>query len=446
MKEREAAIEIVKTLQKNGHQAVFAGGCVRDAIMNMPVNDIDIATDATPAQVEAIFTKTIPVGKQFGVIIVQANSFEFEVATFRNDIGSDGRRPGAVEFSSMEEDAKRRDLTINSIFLDPVTGELFDFVGGEEDIANKRIRFVGDPKKRIEEDFLRILRAVRFKSRFEDFSMEASASMAILMLKHKLKQNVSIERIKAELDKMLLTKKPSRAFETMRELKLLDVILPDLARLVGNKHSAKWHQEGDVWQHTMIVLDNTREMTDDLNTLWSALMHDFGKPATARDNGKGDISNHGHDDLGAELSDMILNRFKASNKDREEIVWLVAQHMRIKNAHKMRKAKLFRLVDHDSIEKLITLGTADSMASQAIDPALNTDKFAWKEFLMKIKEERGFKLPEPLLDGTKLIVLGFTPGPAFKNILEKVRSAQLDGKLTNRKEAEEFVKKNFSVE
>lgn len=243
MTAKDAALQIISTLQKAGFEAVLAGGCVRDELMGLEPHDFDVASNATPDEVISLFDKTIPVGKQFGVVRVLIDGIETEVATFRSDSKeSDGRRPDSVEFSSMEEDAKRRDLTINGLFLEPFSGKIFDFVGGQEDIKNKIIRFIGDPKERIDEDRLRVLRVIRFAARF-DFTIDKNTLRAIKLNAHRI-HDVSMERIKDEFDKMLKQERPSEAILLLKETGLLNETLPELLPLWDTPQSTKWHKEG----------------------------------------------------------------------------------------------------------------------------------------------------------------------------------------------------------
>jgi putative nucleotidyltransferase with HDIG domain len=444
----KSATHICQVLQDNGFQALLAGGCVRDGFfVGNEVHDIDIATNATPDQVEALFPKTIPVGKAFGVIIVVHDEEQFEVATFRTDHGTDGRRPQSVEFSSAEEDAKRRDLTINGIFEDPVSRKILDFVGGVNDIRHKVIRFIGDPKERIEEDLLRMLRVARFAAKFHTFVIARDTKEAVQENAHRLADGaVSGERIKAELDKMLSLDKPSRAINILHDLNLLEVVLPEIAAMIGVEHSRKWHQEGNVFEHSMMVLDETANCTDDVACRWAALFHDAGKPKTAAINKRGDISNNGHEFVSAKMVEEVFkDRFKASNKEIEKVSFIAREHMKVKQVRKMRKHKVWDLVDNEFIDDLILVSAADSSISVADDPLAEPDKLGWVTFLSQWERERGFKKPQALITGADLIEKGLKPGPRFKEILGRVAKDQLDGKLSNREEALEFLRKTFKI-
>lgn len=441
MTEKMTAQKIVSQLKNAGFQAVFAGGCVRDMMMGVEAHDIDIATSATPDQVEKLFKRTVPVGKQFGVIIVLMDDFEFEVATFRMDSkGSDGRRPDSVEFSGMEEDAKRRDLTINGLFLDPLTDEVFDFVGGRDDLDKEVIRLIGNPQERIDEDRLRLMRVVRFAARF-GFHIESETFTVVEKNAHRA-NDVSAERVKAEMDKMLLTSKPSTAFVLMHETGLLRHTLPEVDCLWSSPQSPKWHSEGDVGTHTMMVLDATRKRTSDLDTLWAALLHDVGKPGTMGLSAEGNINNHGHDKLGAEMTEEVMRRLKASNDQRETVVALVADHMKAGEVKKMKKSTLRRFVAKKHFSKLVDLIEADCEGSIPADKNREDKKFDGVNFLKEFAAtfEEPTKLPDPLVTGKDLLVMGMKPGPEFGVLLRRVSEEQLEGNLSNREEALEFVK------
>jgi len=442
MTEKQVATRICQELQDAGHQAVFAGGCVRDMLLDIEPHDIDIATSASPDEVEELFDRTTAVGKQFGVVVVQQGGAEFEVATFRTDgESSDSRRPDSVEFSSMEEDAKRRDFTINALFFDPVSKEIHDFVGGEKDMAARRLRFVGDASSRIAEDHLRILRAFRFAARF-DMTLDPRTGEALGSMGKNL-TGVSAERIKAELDKMLAADRPSVAFKMMQEFGLLEAILPEVAALDGEQHSARWHSEGDVFVHTMMVLDATARRTDDIATRWAALLHDTGKPATAGLNKRGDIANYGHEFVSEKLAHEVLSRLKAPTKQIDKVAFLCREHMRVKNVGKMKRFKVRRLAAHEHIWSLVDLAMADGESSHAADPAMDANKGAWKDTLMELDREVGLGLPRPVLTGDDLKEMGFKPGPVFKQILDKVQEKQLEDLVLTTDDAKAFVLKRF---
>jgi len=424
------AVYIIEKLNKFGFKSFICGGCVRDMLLSHEPKDIDIVTSALPDQIEAIFEKTIPVGKQFGIIIVLIDEEEFEVASMRNDGNYiDGRRPDSITFSTPEEDASRRDFTINGLFFNPLNNEIIDFVGGKADIEAKKIRFIGNAQERIEEDRLRILRAIRFTAKL-GFSIDNDTLSIIKTNAHRI-NDISAERIKNELDKMMMTEKPSIAFEMLHSVGLLKYILPEVDCLWDCEQSKKWHMEGSTGIHTMLVLDNTRKMTDDLNTLWSALLHDIGKPATSKINEDGNISCHGHDKLGAEMTLNILIRMKASNVEKDEVTVLVKDHMNVGSAIDMKKSTLRRLCAQPHFNKLMVLFEADCLSSFPEDPDRNNDKLDGVKFLKEFAIKMGDRivLPTPFITGKHLIDLGLKPGPKFKDILTSIMDMQLEGEV-----------------
>jgi poly(A) polymerase len=429
------AIKIIQTLNEHGFSAYFAGGCVRDMLMGLEPHDIDIATSATPDEVEKVFPRTIPVGKQFGVIVVLIGDEQFEVATFRTDGNyTDGRRPEGVTFSTPEEDAKRRDLTINGMFFNPLTNEVLDFVGGKEDIKNRTIRFIGNSHERIEEDRLRMLRAVRFGCKF-GFDFNVDSLMLIEYNAHRI-LDVSKERIKSELDKMLVLEKPSRAIKILHNIGILKYILPEVESLWGCEQSPNWHSEGDVFVHTMMVLDNTRKMTDDLVTLWAALLHDIGKPATSVRKEDGNISCHGHDKLGAEMALELMIRLKFSNEEKELITSIVRDHMRVGSVDIMKKSTIRKLVAQKHFDSLLKVFEADCISSIPAKKSIEDMKLKGvmfiKDFISNPDNVR--VLPKPFITGSHLIKLGMKPGPLFKEILNVIMDKQLEGEITSEEE------------
>lgn len=431
-------LTILKTLHEAGYEAVIAGGAVRDKLLGLTPHDFDIATSATPMEVEELFEKTLPHGKAFGVVVVMMPGMDpYEVATFRED-GEylDGRRPSTVEFSNMEEDAKRRDFTINAMFWNPLKDEVIDLVGGKEDLKNKVLRFVGDPEERIIEDKLRLLRAVRFAVKF-DFTMEEETFKAVTANAPKVAAVVSAERIQEELTKLFMLGKPREALDLLLATGLLHEVLPEVEALVNTPQNPKWHPEGSVFQHTIMVMEAL-----DVNTsllVWSALLHDIGKPETTFVDEEGVIKATGHENVGAELAEKMLRRLKFSNFFVGAVKALVADHMRVKYCVEMRKSKLKKLLAQENLLELKLLGKADSEAS--------TGMLEWYEFLKKAEEtfEPEEIRPDPLITGAHLIKLGFTPGPLFKEILDNVSTRQLEEELTTETEALEFVTANWSI-
>lgn len=476
---KEKAIQIIKRLQDKGFEAVFAGGCIRDMLMDIEPKDYDIATSALPKQIKNIFPKTIPVGENFGVIIVVEGGEHFEVATFRTDHGSDGRRPNDVSFTSMRNDALRRDLTINGIFFDPISGEMFDYVDGKKDIKGKTIRFIGDPNDRIKEDNLRILRAIRFFSKSYDWFITMDTVSAIKLHK-KLLLDVSAERIREELEKMLLLPIPSIAFRSMLNLGVLEVILPELAKLDSISQNPKWHSEGskirrkiygengrkyilgpiedfnskdnlksknyvviekgNAFTHTMLAIDTARKVSDDPIVIWATLLHDIGKGEPDVDlNGK--LVFYDHDEKGEIIADEMLRGLKFSNEDRITITNIVKNHMRVKHLPEMRRAKVRLLMTEDYFDKLLLVSDIDSRSSIHEDYASNLGKRAFVKFAEKFKDSFGDEpiMPKPLINGKDLIDLGLKPSAKFKTILKEIEEAQLDGTITSREEALKYL-------
>ena len=440
---RQTAIQIVKTLQDAGHQAVFAGGCVRDSILGLEPKDFDIATSATPDQVEALFTRTVPVGKSFGVVRVLRGEFEFEVATFREDAKTgDGRRPDSVSFSTMEADAKRRDLTINALFEDPITGEIFDFVDGQRDLMTKTVRFVGDPNERIEEDALRMLRAVRFAVKF-GATLSQKASLAISDNAWRV-EVLSGERIFDEMTKILRLHKPRSWMTFMWSSGLMGRILPEVSHLMVCEQGAPFHCEGNAFEHTIRVLEALpSDASDEL--LWGALLHDIGKPRTSAPskNNPGSFSFHGHDNVGAEMAIVMLrDRFKTSSDFTFTVSELVRRHMQMHTLHEMKMHTARRLLAEPFIEDLMKLSVADESGC-LIDPAARVELAfpKWQKRVAEIRAqfvEMGTPLvPGCLVTGRDLIDAGFKPGPLFKVALNKVHDDQLNGLIATKEEAVE---------
>lgn len=434
--EFEIAKRIVIDLQLAGFTAVFAGGCVRDRLLGVEPKDYDIATNATPDDIEYIFDKTIPVGKSFGVIVVVRDGIEFEVATFRGDGEySDGRRPDDVTFytedgiDGMKADAARRDLTINGMFYDPVEDKLYDFVGGRTDLEEMRIRFIGEAHKRIEEDKLRMMRAIRFALRL-DFGLDTTASNAIRENAHLINQ-VSNERIKDELCKMFSINARD-AIVWMGNLNILPQILPEIHVMKGCEQPAEYHPEGDVFVHTCMALEHLpKDASQEL--IWATLLHDVGKPPTQTFEDR--IRFNGHDQVSVELSEKILKRLKFSNKFIEHVLPLVGNHMRWMALKEMRKSKLKRFLALDNFEDHKALHYADCMASH--EDVSNLDFVAGLHF-----EPEQIR-PERLLTGKDLLEMGFKQGPEMGVIFRAVEEHQLNELINTREEAIEYVVNHF---
>ncbi|MGA2923358.1 MAG: CCA tRNA nucleotidyltransferase [Candidatus Sulfotelmatobacter sp.] len=443
---------IIETLRQHGFQAYLVGGCVRDVLLKRQPADYDVATSATPAQVMEIFPDTYAVGAQFGVVLVplpesQRESYTqnappkskaVEVATFRSDLGySDGRRPDEVRFSQdPREDVARRDFTINGMMLDPVSGEVLDFVGGQRDLNAGIIRAIGDPACRFAEDKLRMLRAVRFAARF-DYTIEAETLAAIQRLAPEI-QVVSRERVRDELTRMLTEGHPRRAFLLLDETGLLKKVLPEISALKGVQQPPEFHPEGDVFAHTLLLLENLPEPCP--STLaWGALLHDVGKPATFRV-APDRIRFDGHVEVGVKMAEQICERLRLSNHDTAQVLALVDNHMRFGHVTRMKESTLKKFLRLPGFDEHLALHRADSLASHG---NLSTYEFLLKK-LTEIPPER--IRPAALITGDDLIAAGYHPGPRFREILEAVEDLQLEGRLLSRDAAFEFVKSAFPIQ
>ena len=427
MNSRDIAISILRTLHAAGHEAWLVGGCVRDELRGAVPKDFDIATDARPEQVEAIFPKTIGVGKSFGVMLVLEGGGQFEVATFRAESGyTDGRRPDSVTFGDAEADALRRDFTINGIFLNPVTNELRDWVCGEADLKAGVLRTIGDPAERFGEDHLRLLRAVRFAAQL-DFQIEPATFAAVQQHAENINR-VSAERIRDELLKLFRPPHAARGLDLLRDSGLLAHVLPEMMLTIGCEQSPEYHPEGDVYKHIRLMLD---KMPGDApaELPWTILLHDIAKPATASVGEDGRIHNYGHDKLGAEMAEVILVRLKFPRKQIDEIVFTVREHMHLAVAPKMRKAKLRRMLLRPTFELELEQHRIDCLGSHAkldIYNFLRAEQAALEEMPALIK---------PLVTGLDLIELGIKPGPPMGKLLNEIRDHQLAEELSTREEA-----------
>jgi poly(A) polymerase len=444
MDARILANRICRTLREAGHQAYLVGGCVRDILLKREPADYDVATDATPDRVQQLFPHSLAVGAQFGVIIVTDDSdsrdaAQVEVATFRSDIGyADGRHPDRVVYStSPQEDVQRRDFTINALLLDPETKEVLDFVGGQRDIQTGIIRAIGRPLDRFREDKLRMVRAVRFAARFR-YAIEAGTFSAILKLAPEIHQ-VSAQRLRDELTKVLTEGAARRAFELLDETRLLPELLPEIARMKGVEQPPQFHPEGDVWTHTLLMLEKLPQPCSP-TLAWGVLLHDVGKPPTfKRPSGPNDrIRFDEHAEVGTRIAEEICRRFRFSNDDTEQIGALVANHMRFKDVAEMKPSTLKRFVRLDRFDEHLELHRIDSSSSHG-----NLENYKRvRRFLAETPPEQ--VRPARLITGQDLIELGYRPGPEFRKIIEAVEEAQLDGRLNSKERALEFVRESFS--
>lgn len=429
---KQAAVEIVKELRRAGHEAYFAGGCVRDLLMGREPHDIDIATSARPEEVMRIFARAVPVGLKYGVVLVLRDRLQFEVTTFRREGPYlDGRHPSSVTFATAREDAERRDFTINGLFYDPLAERVIDFVGGARDIEAGVIRAIGDAGQRFEEDKLRMMRALRFAARF-GFRLEPGTWKAISERAGRIAE-VSRERVRDELIKMLSEGGAALGFRLLSESRLLEAILPEVAAMRGVPQPQDFHPEGDVFTHTLILIDMLESPSTAL--AFGALLHDVGKPPTFSVRER--IRFDQHSEVGAELARRICRRLRLSNQEVEEVEELVRDHLRFINVKQMRESTLKRFLRKPNFQDHLELHRLDCLASHG-----NLEN--WYFCRQKLAELTGEQIAPPrLITGYDLIALGFEPGPLFREMLSAVEDAQLEGRISTREEALELVKREF---
>jgi poly(A) polymerase len=425
--QRQLAEFVIHRLREAGHQALLAGGCVRDLLLGRPAKDYDVATSARPEEVVGLFPKALTVGAAFGVVVVVEDGLEVEVATFRREGGySDGRHPDAVAFTDAREDALRRDFTINGMFLDPDTGEVVDYVGGRADLKAGIIRAIGDPRARFAEDHLRMLRAVRFAAEL-GFEIDRATAAAVGELAPRI-VSVSGERVSAELERILTALPAGRrkGLELMHDLGLMAVILPEIQAMQGVEQGPTVHPEGDVLTHTILCVGELREPTFELAL--SALLHDLGKPGTAvtRDGRK---TFYGHEKVGEDMAAEICGRLRLSTLQTRRVTWLVRSHMRLMHYDEMREATLKRLFADEGFEELAELWRADCLASGGTAEPYEALMARWRA--LGEEEVR----PQPLVSGHDLIGMGFQPGPCFREVLDQVYDAQLEGRAGTKDDA-----------
>lgn len=432
MPARDAALELARRLEAAGHEALFAGGCVRDKLLGHEPEDYDIATSAVPSEVLGLFPGSNEVGAHFGVVIAKHGGHHIEIATFRTD-GSyrDGRRPESVTFSTPQEDARRRDFTINGLFEVPETGEVIDYVGGLADLDAGIIRAIGDAAARFTEDGLRLLRAVRFAARI-GFTIEPATDAALRDCA-KLLDRISPERIRDEFSKILTSPRRRAGVEHLVETGIIRHFLPELLPTIGCDQPPEWHPEGDVFTHTMIMLDMLAPDAP-IELCLAVLLHDIAKPPCRTVDPDGRIRFNGHDALGAEMAETILRRLRYPNHVIDEAVAMVARHMQFMNVRKMRVARLKRFMAVPTFEREMELHRVDCASSNGF-----TDNY---EFLQAREAEFAAEplIPPPLVTGRDLIKLGLTPGPRFKEILEAIQTEQLEGRILEREPALEYLR------
>ena len=453
---KQQAAEIVRKLRAQGHQAYLAGGCVRDLLLGRKPADYDVATDAIPQQVMQIFPQTYAVGEQFGVVLVPdtreaaavpaggataapARQGErrnaVEVATFRSDAGySDGRHPDQVHFTKdAREDVQRRDFTINGMMLDPATGEILDFVGGREDLKAGIIRAIGDPERRFAEDKLRMLRAVRFAARF-DYQIDPATLAAIKKSAPQIHQ-VSCERVRDELTRMLTEGRARRAFELLDTSGLLREVLPEIAAMKGVEQPPQYHPEGDVFVHTLLLLEKLPPNAS-MTLAWGALLHDVGKPPTFRV-APDRIRFDSHVEVGVRMAAEICRRLRFSNHETDQILALVDNHMRFGDVQRMKQSTLKKFLRLPAFNEHLELHRIDCLSSHG---QLDSYEYS-REQLRSIPPEA--IRPTPLITGRDLIDAGYELGPGFKEILTAIEDAQLEGRLATREAAMEYVRSEF---
>ncbi|WP_263381867.1 CCA tRNA nucleotidyltransferase [Granulicella arctica] len=444
-----AALNIARTLRNAGHQAFFAGGCVRDLLLGLTPKDFDVATSALPRQVQALFPRTFSVGAHFGVVIVCTDEDQStEVATFRHDGAyTDGRRPDAVRFSTdPREDVLRRDFTINGMLLDPVAYDehhdaaaaTLDFVHGREDLAAKMVRAIGKPILRFTEDKLRMLRAIRFAARL-GFDIDP-ATMAAIQQQASAITQVSNERIRDELTKMLTEGHARRAMELLDQSGLLAEVLPEAVKMHGVQQPPEYHPEGDVWVHTMLLLEQLPP-NPTATLAWGALLHDIGKPATYRapDPGKSNdrIRFNGHVEVGVRIAEAVLARLRFSNEETAQIVALVQNHMRFGDILQMKQSTLKRFLRLPKFDEHLALHWLDCSSCHG---NLKLYDFAKQQYEAEPEEHTR---PAWFITGRNLIAAGYRPGPQFKPMLEAAEDAQLEGSIHTSEEALELIRTQF---
>jgi poly(A) polymerase len=425
---------ICETLRRNGYQALLVGGCVRDLLLGREPADYDVTTDATPEQVMALFPESVAVGAQFGVILIPRDGTKVEVATFRSDVGySDGRHPDRVVYSkTAQEDVQRRDFTINGLLMHHDTGKVLDYVGGQADLKTKVIRAIGEPDRRFTEDKLRMMRAVRFAARF-GFEIESETFRAIRRHASEIQQ-VSPERLREELTKMLTEGAARQAFELLDETWLLQQVLPEIAAMKGVEQPPQFHPEGDVWIHTRMMLEGLP--ADASATLaWGVLLHDVGKPPTfqsAAETGDRIRFNH-HVQVGARMAEAICKRLRFSNEDTGQILALVDNHMKFGAVEEMRPSTLKKFVRLPHFEEHLALHRLDCLSSHR-----NLDSYDFVLRFLEVTPPEQVR-PERLLSGDDLQDMGFQPSPLFSQILQALEDAQLEGQIRTQEEAKEYV-------
>jgi poly(A) polymerase len=431
---RDTAVSIVRNLQDAGYEAYFVGGCVRDLLRGVEPGDYDIVTSARPDEVRSLFSHTVPIGINFGVVLVVKEGQSYEVATFRTECDyEDGRRPSQVEFTTAEGDVHRRDFTVNALLMDPVTDDIIDYVEGRRDIENRLIRTIGSPEERFAEDHLRMLRAVRFAANL-GYEIDAETFNAIKQHISSISR-ISAERIREELTKLLTRGGTRRGMEILAETGLLAEVLPEVYALRGVDQPPRFHPEGDVWEHTLRMLDllpSGEGVENDLCLAWSVVMHDIGKAHTRSENESG-IHFYGHVREGEKIAEAMMRRLRFSRAEMETVLALIHYHMLFMNVMDMRPNRLKRFLRMPDFDVHLELHRLDCLGSHG---SLESYEFC----ISKLEEIAVEDLHPPrLLNGNDLIGMGFSPGPLFSEIMRTIEDAQLDGEISSSDEARRLV-------
>ena len=430
MESEALARAVIAKLRGAGHQAYLVGGSVRDLLLGAKPKDFDVSTDARPERIIDLFPQSGQVGAHFGVVLVRDAGSQVEVATFRSDHEyADGRRPASVHFENdPREDVLRRDFTINGLMMEAATGNVLDYVGGRADLERRLVRAIGDPGARFQEDHLRLLRAIRFAARL-GFEID-SATFEAMARHHALILKVAAERVREELTRILTEGGARRGFELLDASGMLADLLPEVAAMKGVGQPPEFHPEGDVWRHTLLLLAGLDHPTPTL--AWGALLHDVGKPPTFRVAER--IRFDGHVEEGVKLAHGILNRLRFSRDGMEQVEALIANHMRFKDAHRMKESTLKRFLRLPGFGEHLELHRLDCLAGNR-----NLENYDLVQRKLEELPEEQLK-PTPLVTGADLIAAGYQPGPRFAEMLAAVEDAQLEGRVRSRAEAMAMVR------
>ncbi|UCE02695.1 MAG: CCA tRNA nucleotidyltransferase [Candidatus Latescibacterota bacterium] len=435
---RSAAVDVVRRLRAAGFESYWVGGCVRDLLLGIEPLDYDVATSATPEQAAPLFESTREVGRAFGVLQVRCADSWIEVATFRSEGGySDGRHPDSVHPADARTDVLRRDFTINALLMNPLDGQVLDYVGGRRDLEQRQLRAVGDPAQRFQEDALRLLRAVRFTCRF-DLEIEPATRQALVAQAHRIRL-VAAERARDELLAMLLGPRPRRALTLLLDSGLLDHIAPEVKRLRGCEQSPRHHPEGDVWEHTLQMLEHMQASVaqPDAALALGVLLHDVGKPDARQRVGDQWVF-HGHEKRGQEIAETVMQRLRVPNKTQSAVQMLIGQHMRFISVREMRRSTLRRFILQEGFDRLLELHRLDALSSRG---DLTTWEACRRELESVAQEEPPVR---PLLSGDDLIERGYRAGPRLGVILRALVDAQLEGSVRDRERAIAWVREHFA--